>query len=825
MRAFRWARSRPRQATVAGLAVSALLVFSVAALAGPVGTLSGFEDDDGNLVDNPAAGIDWNSFNPTTWTGTAPNRVSNKTALGWTFLGLEDAQKTGSDSAFAGGTKQDDNCASVIGASAPNKDDLKRAYMATATVGGHVFLNLAWVRIPQQTTSSSAHVGFEFNKAISGNCAGASGLVNRTAGDMLVVYDFEGGGGDPVITLRRWVTSGACEVGSKSAPCWGVATNLTASGVAEAKVNVGAQALDEIAPASETLNDSEFGEAGIDLTKAQVFTPGACESFGKAFAVSRSSGNSGTAQMKDLVGPAPFQIANCSAALTTTPSAGVTPETQVPPGAGVTDLAVVQGTNNAGTPPTPTGNVTFSLCGPTAPNATALCDSGGTQVGSAKALADSSPPPGEASATSDAVNTAASPLAPGRYCFRATWPGDTNYPGSTHVGTGQSECFIVRVVATTTVTTPSNGLGSPLSSPVNLGTILFDEAVVTGSAAAGSPPGTVNFFICDPSQVQGTAGSETCATGGTALSDNPRTLAADLGSSPPTSSVLSSPGVTADKAGVWCFRAVYTPTGSTYTGSSDATHGECVTVSKAPTATVTTPRNGAGNAVSELAVGDSVFDKAVVTGVAAGGTPTGIVAFSICDPSQVQGAAGAETCATGGTALADNPRTLSADAGSAPPSASVTSSPAVVVNKVGTWCFRAVFSPSGSNAGNYLGSNDASHSECFVVKDSTSTSSQQVWLPNDSATVASAGGTALSGTLSFTLYSGDNCGATSGSIMRPAEEFTLNDAASPATRETTNSTVTVSVTSNVSWKVSFHSSDPLVSDSVHCEKTSLTVTN
>ena len=65
---------------------------------------------------------------------------------------------------------------------------------------------------------------------------------------MLIVYDFEGGGGDPTLKLRRWVTSGACEVGSKSPPCWGLATNLTAGGFAEARVNVGASALDEIAP-------------------------------------------------------------------------------------------------------------------------------------------------------------------------------------------------------------------------------------------------------------------------------------------------------------------------------------------------------------------------------------------------------------------------------------------------------------------------------------------------------------------------------------------------------------------------------------------------
>jgi hypothetical protein len=100
-----------------------------------------------------------------------------------------------------------------------------------------------------------------------------------------------------------------------------------------------------------------------------------------------------------------------------------------------------------------------------------------------------------------------------------------------------------------------------------------------------------------------------------------------------------------------------------------------------------------------------------------------------------------------------------------------------------------------------------------------------VWLPNDSATVTSTGGTNLNGTLSFTLYSGDNCGVTTGSVLRSAEVFTLTDAASPVTRTTTNNTVTVSDTSNVSWKVVFDSSDPLVANSVHCEKTSLTITN
>ena len=102
-----------------------------------------------------------------TWTGTAPNRVAEKLVNGWAFDGIEDAQVTTSDNAFAGGTKQDEECASVITAKAPNKDDLKRVYFATKTSQStdHVYLNLAWVRIPQNTTSPSAHVAFEFNQS------------------------------------------------------------------------------------------------------------------------------------------------------------------------------------------------------------------------------------------------------------------------------------------------------------------------------------------------------------------------------------------------------------------------------------------------------------------------------------------------------------------------------------------------------------------------------------------------------------------------------------------------------------------------------------
>jgi hypothetical protein len=284
---------------------------------------SGFQDDDGNLVVDPAPALgttDWNSFdNPNiVWEGTAPNRsadVEDAGGTGWHFVGQEDATATNSDDGFAGGTKQDDDCATVSGSRAPNKDDLERAYLATQVIDGDTFLNLAWVRIPQNSTSASAHIGFEFNQGDTP--CGSGGLVERTEGDLLIVYDFAGGTADPVITLRQWVTDpdATCEVSSSEPPCWGPSVNLTDAGFAEAEVNTSAvgSVLDTVAPSNDTLGIVEFGEAGINLSDAlpDIFGPGQCNTFGQAEVISRSSGNSAQAQMKDLLGPVDFTLSNC----------------------------------------------------------------------------------------------------------------------------------------------------------------------------------------------------------------------------------------------------------------------------------------------------------------------------------------------------------------------------------------------------------------------------------------------------------------------------------------------------------------------------------
>jgi hypothetical protein len=225
----------------------------------------------------------------------------------------------------------------------------------------------------------------------------------------------------------------------------------------------------------------------------------------------------------------------------------------------------------------------------------------------------------------------------------------------------------------------------------------------------------------------------------------------------------------------------------------------------------TTPSVGAGGRVSP---GTMVTDIATVTG---GGvpnppTPTGDVTFFICGPI----ASG--TCSSGGTQVG-TPKPLSGSGGTA----TATSDPFDTTGvPPGRYCWRAEW-PGDSNYPGALTHSGTGDSECFFVRDVTSIATAQDWLPNDSATITSAGGTVLNGTLVFTLYDSADC---TGTVLYTEPTITLTGAGSPATRSTSNTTVKVSTSKTVSWQVVFTSSDAnVVGSTSGCETTSLTITN
>ncbi|MEP6632489.1 MAG: hemagglutinin [Lapillicoccus sp.] len=213
---------------------------------------------------------------------------------------------------------------------------------------------------------------------------------------------------------------------------------------------------------------------------------------------------------------------------------------------------------------------------------------------------------------------------------------------------------------------------------------------------------------------------------------------------------------------------------STVTGNSDtADYKDTILTTTPPitncsSTTVTTPKDGAGNAIPAggLSIGTGVVavkDSAVVSLTGGTATPAGSVAFSLC---KVDAPA---LCATGGTSVGSTNLT-----GTAYPV--TVASPTAYVTSAGRYCWRAVF--TGDTANGIPSSSDSSATECFTVNPVTptlpTTASAGVTLGSavsDSAALAGTatqpanpvinltgtGGAAAGGTITFTLYGPNDC--------------------------------------------------------------------
>jgi len=219
---------------------------------------------------------------------------------------------------------------------------------------------------------------------------------------------------------------------------------------------------------SPDFRQGELFEAGINLSDPAVNLGHECFS---TFVAETRSSTSTTATLKDFV-LGGFQA--CQPAMTTQASStGV-----IAPKTPVTDLATitVTGATNPADPTSPP-NVVFFLCGPGATNG---CPSSGTPIGNSALVGGANTTDGIATATSPAVNTTTSPLAPGRYCFRAEWAGNSTYPGALSHTNNTTECFSVQ--DTTAITTAQTWLPQ-------------DTASITTGSGGAAPEGTVVFSL------------------------------------------------------------------------------------------------------------------------------------------------------------------------------------------------------------------------------------------------------------------------------------------------------------------------------------------
>ncbi|HSO69405.1 MAG TPA: hypothetical protein VLQ67_07165 [Arachnia sp.] len=240
-------------------------------------TGSNFEGDDGNKVVDTEDGVDWN------------NVVVAATGI--------DQLSGGGDNSFGQGSKESMTSPTIVeGGIPPNKNDLTQFQVAYEMgTNDHVFLYLSWERL---MNSGSANLDFEINKIFNEDWTEETrGTIDlgRSAGDLLVTYDFSGSG-TPVIGLYVWTTTGTptCAAG-RGVPCWAGDGSLDPT-----------EAIAGVDP-----NTGLFGEAAIDLTAAGVIPAGSCTAYGSAFVKSRSSGSSVDASLKDFIAPEEINLANC----------------------------------------------------------------------------------------------------------------------------------------------------------------------------------------------------------------------------------------------------------------------------------------------------------------------------------------------------------------------------------------------------------------------------------------------------------------------------------------------------------------------------------
>jgi hypothetical protein len=263
-----------------------------------VGPLAGstFAGGDGNLLTSPT------TFGTTDWQNVAGRNT-----------GIDLPSGTG-DNSFGQGTKEDGADVSVVsGSIPPSKSDLTRFYEASEFANGKNFLYLGWERT---NNLGSANMDFEINQKTQPDLTttGAKTL-NRTAGDMLITFDFTNGGGQPTLALLRWLTAAAGNTASQcfssnTLPCWGTRQTLNSTNSEGAVNNLDAVTDPFVSDVANNIPALRFGEAAINLTDAGVFPPGTCEAFGSAFLKSRSSA-SFPAEVKDFIAPVPVNISNC----------------------------------------------------------------------------------------------------------------------------------------------------------------------------------------------------------------------------------------------------------------------------------------------------------------------------------------------------------------------------------------------------------------------------------------------------------------------------------------------------------------------------------
>lgn len=371
------------------------------------------------------------------------------------------------------------------------------------------------------------------------------------------------------------------------------------------------------------------------------------------------------------------------------------------------------------------------------------------------------------------------------------------------LGLGNS-CFATALAETRTSTSPTSTLkdftlGSfgdctsgirteqqgDASKPIGTGSIQVTDKAFLDITGAPTWNGTVQFSLTGPI---GTPLEETEDIGNPVAVSNSTTEA-------------TSPAATVTAVGDYCWSAHFDSNTTGVPDSDDNGENECFTV------TPTTPTL-ATTAGPDVLLGNSISDTADLSGTAtkpgtdANGDPDPI------NPANAGAPAGGNITFTAYgpndcTTVAFGPSSQFAVTGNG------TYGPASFTpNAIGTYHWVATYSGDSPNTnGTDHNTNCQDANEDVVVSSVPSgITTAQSFIPNDEATVTASQGGNLAGSVTFEVFESSDCSGTA-----IYDEDVAVSGASPQTVETSNTEVSTTA-ANISWRVSYDSTNPAQDD-------------
>jgi hypothetical protein len=326
------------------------------------------------------------------------------------------------------------------------------------------------------------------------------------------------------------------------------------------------------------------------------------------------------------------------------------------------------------------------------------------------------------------------------------------------------------------MTTQSSITGS---TPIGTGSVTVNDSATVTVTGTSTWSGTVQFHLNGP--IGSPLETSTDIGGPIAISNGTPTVA--------------SPMATVTAAGDYCWTAHFA---SATTGVPDAnadTTNECFTVTPATPALPTTagPSVILGNPVTDTAALTNTSNQPgtpAINPTTAGAPAGGTITFTLLKAD----------CTTLATGQGTNPQTVSVSGNNTYGPVSFTP------DAIGTYHWKATYTPATGDPNNLASTYNADCSDTkedvVVTSVASSLTSQQSFIPNDSATVSAPAGGSLAGSVTFEVFESADCSGTSIYTQTVPVSGT-----SAQTVSTTNTTVSTTA-ANVSWRLTYTSTNP-----------------